>query len=96
MMASLRTERLRLDAFAELGAGGERISGKIRQQRRDARAPGDGVGGDVPDELGMLERCQDAVGLNLIGRCHGRLVLGRRRGRTPQRSSVFDYASGRS
>jgi hypothetical protein len=57
--------RLRFDALGQFCAAGDRLGRKVRQQRRDARAPCDGIGSDVPDELGMLERCQNAVGLKL-------------------------------
>ena len=89
MMASRRIDALRLDALGEFGAGGERIGGKIRQQRRDARAPGDGVGGDVPDEFGVLD-AKPGCGRSEPDRKVPRTPRFGTPRRTPQRMSVFD------
>jgi hypothetical protein len=70
--------RRRLHALGELGAGGSHLRRKVGQQRAYACPPCDGIGGDVPDELGVLDGCQDAAGVQLIGRGHRRLVSKRR------------------
>ena len=91
-----RIERAGSISLAKSGAARQRFHGMSVKTEADVIAPGDGVGGKIPDESRLAERGQDAGGLRDRG-ASDRLDSGHRRViPSPEDSGSFESEARRS